>query len=361
MVVLLTVLLAVLPQTGTGPRKRAIDAPQPYARAWRYESPALAGIRAGADAGIVIVPLVDGRFVALSPDDGSLLWSADFGGEASAPPLVTTNAVFVATAREGTEADGVLRALDRATGLVLWSRELAKPIVSELITAEGRIYCGSADGALYALRADTGATVWRFATRGPVRGQVAFSSKELLVGSDDGALYAVDRESGAEVWRFQTAGAIVGRPATVGRRVVITSGDGSAYAVDLSTHRLLWRARTGAAIEAGAVPVGDETVLVASFDNFLYLFDVKTGDRLWRLRMRGRLVSDPVPDGNGRAIVAPIRDDRLTVVGLKDGKRVAAFALDADEELVGAPTHAGRMLYLPTDTGLLAARAADAK
>jgi outer membrane protein assembly factor BamB len=361
MVLLLTVLLAVFPQTGSGPRKKAIDAPQPYARAWRYESPALAGVRAGADAGIVVVPLVDGRFVALSPDDGSLLWSADFGGEASAPPLITTNAVYVATARQGTEADGVLRALDRATGLVLWSRDLAKPIVSELTIAEGRIYCGSADGALYALRADSGSTVWRFATRGPVRGHVAFYATELLFGSDDGALYVVDRESGTEVWRFQTGGPIVGRPATIGRRIVVTSGDGSAYAVDMTTRRLVWRSRTGAAIEAGAVPVGEESVLVASFDNFLYLFDVKTGDRLWKLRMRGRLVSDPVPDGNGRAIVAPIRDDRLTVVGLKDGKRVAAFALDTDEELVGAPTHAGRMLYLPTDTGLLAARAAEAK
>ena len=357
--VLLTVLLTVLPQAAPAPKRRPVDAPQPYARAWRYENPAVAGLRAGADAGIVVLPLADGRFVALSPDDGSLLWSADFGGEATAPPLVLTSAVCVATKRQGTDPDGVLRALDRATGLVVWSREVAKPIVSELIEAEGRIYCGSADGTVYALRADTGATVWSFTTRGPARGQGAFLGTDVLVGSDDGALYALDRATGAESWRFQTGGPVVGRPAVAGRRILVTSGDGSTYAIDATTRRLLWRSRTGAAIEAGPILVDETSVLVASFDNFVYLLDARTGDRLWKRRMRGRLVSDPMPDGRGRAIVAPLRDDRLTVISLKDGNKAAAFALDQDEELVGPPTAAGRMLYLPTDTGLLAARAAE--
>lgn len=354
----LTALSAVAPAAAQG--KKKADAPQLFARAWRYESAAIANTSAGADERIVVVPLADGRFVALDPTDGNLLWSADFGGQVSAPPLVTPNAVYVATSRVGTDSEGVLRAVDRATGLALWVRETAKPVVSDMIVYEGRIYCGSGDGSVYAIRADTGAPVWAFATRGAVRGHVTLFGDELFVGSDDGALYALDRETGAENWRYQTGGPVVGRPAVSARRVVVTSGDGSAYAIDFDTRKLVWRARTGASIEAGPVVV-DDGVLVASFDNFVYLLDAKTGDRVWKRRMRGRLVSDPLPDGSGRAIVAPIRDDRLTVIGLKDGNKLSAFPLDQGDELVAPPTLVGNLLLLPTDSGLLAARAADPK
>lgn len=358
MQIFFTLLLALTVQAGAAPAKQTPGATQPFARVWRYETPAISNFRAAADGAIVVVPLVDGRLVALDPDDGNLQWSADFGGQVSAPPLVTATAVYVATARQGTETSGVLRAIDRATGLALWVRELGKPIVSELAIYEGRIYCGSADGSVYAFRADSGATVWAFATRGPVRGQLAFVGTEVLIGSDDGALYGLDREDGTEVWRYQTGGPVVGRPALAGRRLVLTSGDGSAYAIDVTTHHLLWRSRTGAGIEAGPVVVEDDGVLVVSYDNFVYLLDSKTGDRVWKRRMRGRLVSNPLPDGVGRAFVAPLRDDRLTVIALKDGNKLAAFALDPGDELIAPPTLIGDLLLLPTDSGLLAARAA---
>ncbi len=359
MCLILMVLLASGLQAASRPVKPGKDVAQPFARVWRYETAALTNVSAAADAGIVVIPLADGRIVALDPKDGNLLWSADFGGQISAPPLVSTTAVYIASARAASESQGVLRALDRDTGLALWVRDTAKPIVSEMVLADDRVYCGSSDGSVYALRAESGAPIWAFATRASVRGHVALVGDEVLVGSDDGALYSIDRDKGVENWRFQTAGPVVGRPAASPRRIIVTSGDGFAYALDPTTHRLIWRSRTGASIEAGPVLIGDDGVLVASFDNFVYLLDAKTGDRIWKRRMRGRLVSNPLPDGSGRAFVAPIRDDRLTVLGLKDGTKLAAFALDQGDELVAPPTLVGNLLLLSTDTGLLAARASE--
>lgn len=337
-------------------KKKTRTVPVSYTRIWKYETPALAGLSAGADGGIVAVPLADGRIVALNPDDGSLLWSTDLGGIMSAPPLVTTNAVYVSTSREGVPLEGVLRSLDRSTGLTLWTREMPKPVSSNLVPYDGQLYFGSLDGSVYAVRADTGAAVWSFPTRGSVRGQIAFAGREVLVGSDDGALYSIDRTTGTELWRFQTTGPVAGRAVSTQRRLYLTSGDGSAYALDALTHKLVWRSRTGAAIEAGPVLVEDDRIVVASFDNFVYLLDAKTGDRLWKRRMNGRLVSEPAPDGQDRLLVAPLRDDRLTVLGLETGDKVAAFPLDQGDELVGPPTLAVNLLLVPTDTGLIAAR-----
>ncbi|MCC6742801.1 MAG: PQQ-binding-like beta-propeller repeat protein [Acidobacteria bacterium] len=353
----LIIALALLPQGG-GARRRAAEAgaSQPFERVWRFETNALSGLRPGGDASLVVVPMIEGKFVALAPIDGSLLWTADPGGDASAPPLVTHDSAIVATSRTGTGSLGVLRALDRGTGLSIWVREMPKPVVSEMLYANGRIYFGSSDGSVYALRADSGAVVWAFATRGAVRGQIQLSDDAVLVGSDDGALYALDWEHGTELWRVQTGGAVVGRPALTDKRMFVTSGDGVTTAYDRATRKVLWRARTGAAIEAGPVLVGHDGLLVASFDNFVYLLDARNGDRLWKRRLRGRIVSEPILGGEDRAIVAPLRDDRLTVLGVRDGNRLGAFALDPGEALVAPPLVAGATLLLSTDSGLVAAR-----
>lgn len=355
---LLIIVLALVPQAG-GARKKAAaaGAPQPFERLWRFETNALSGLRPGGDSELVVVSLLDGKFVALNPADGNLLWTADPGGEASASPLVTSAGVVVATSRTGSESLGVIRALDRGTGLSLWVRELAKPAVSELVYADGRIYFGSSDGSVYAVRADSGAIVWAFATRGPVRGQMLVHDADILIGSDDGALYAINRDTGMEHWRVQTGGAIVGRAALTARRLYVSSGDGVTTALDVDARKVLWKSRSGAAIEAGPVIVDNIGVLVASFDNFVYLLDSRTGDRLWKRRLRGRIVSAPILGGADRAIVAPLRDDRLTVLGVRDGNRLGAFALEPGDALVAPPLVTGGMLLLSTDTGLLAARA----
>lgn len=328
---------------------------QPYARAWKYETDAMTIQQVSADAGIVIVPLLDGKVVALQPDEGNLLWSVDLGGDVSTAPLINANVIYVATSRNGTDQEGVLRALDRSTGLTVWVREFSRPIVSGMLLADGKLLAGSADGALYALNPESGATVWSFATRGAVRGHIAVWGAMLLVGSDDGALYAVDHESGKELWRYQTGGPIVGRAATSGKRLFVASGDGWVYCIETGSQRLLWKSRTGAAIEASPVVVDEDHILVASYDNFVYKLDIRTGARAWKKRLNGRLVSDPILNG-ARMIVAPLRDDRLTVMNVKDGNKVAAVALEPGDELVAPPTLVGTLLLLPTDTGLIAAR-----
>lgn len=357
----LAVVVTALVATGVfaGAKKRASnDVPVPFTRAWRYETPAMTGLPAATDAEIVALPLVDGRVVALDAENGNLLWSADPGGEVSAPPLVTSTAVIVATARTGGEYEGVVRALDRATGLSLWVRELPKPVVSEIAALEDRLFCGASDGSLYSIAADSGKTIWVFSAKAAIRGQIVFHGTEILVGGDDNALHAVNLKTGVEVWRYETGGPVVGRPAVDGHRVFFTSHDGFAYAYDAATQRLLWRSRTGAAIEAGPRLVDDDAILIASFDNFVYLLDLESGDRIWKRRLGGRLVSDPIANGAGRVIVAPLREDRLTVIGVKDGNKIAAFPLDQGDELVAPPTLVDDLLLLPTDTGLLAARSA---
>jgi outer membrane protein assembly factor BamB len=349
----LTLLLTLCLQGSVG-RKGEADLVKPIVRAWRYATPSLAGVPVAADPTLVVMAMAGGRFVAVDPRDGSLVWTAEPGGRVRVPALLATDRVYVATSRTGEPPDCVVRCLDRSTGLAVWLRELRLPVVAPMELADGRLYVGCADGMLYCLNAANGATLWTFATGAPVRGQVVFDGHAVVFGSDDGALHAVDIERGTELWRVDVDAPVVGAPVLAGRRLFVGTTDGSVLAFDASSRKRIWRVRTGAAIEASPVLVGDR-LLVASFDNFVYMLDARSGSTTWKRRLRGRLISPPLVCGE-YGIVAPLRDDKLTVVETRTGSRVSAFGLDQGDEIVAPPTLVGPLLLLPTEAGLTAAR-----
>jgi outer membrane protein assembly factor BamB len=58
--------------------------------------------------------------------------------------------------------DGVIRALDAATGAVRWTAYTGGPLKYPPTFANHRLYAGAGDGYLYCLEAATGQTLWRF-------------------------------------------------------------------------------------------------------------------------------------------------------------------------------------------------------
>jgi hypothetical protein len=55
-------------------------------------------------------------------------------------------------------------------------------------------------------------------------------------------------------------------------------------------------------------------------------------------------------------LVTPLRDELLSVLAVDTGDKVAAFPLDQGDETVGPPTVSSALLFIPTTTGLVAAR-----
>jgi alcohol dehydrogenase (cytochrome c) len=76
------------------------------------------------------------------------------------------------------EAWGAVRAIEVATGKVLWDFRLpTPPWAGVMATAGGVVFGGSNEGNFYALEARTGKALWQFQTGGPIRsGPMAFLS-----------------------------------------------------------------------------------------------------------------------------------------------------------------------------------------
>ena len=192
--------------------------------------------------GTIYVATSDGRVVALS-HEGAIVWQRDLGGRSCA--IVGSLAIRGDRLYVGA-ADGNVRALDRASGNVVWAYQSGSPIKSGVSlgpdgaihfgTADGRVlsvvdggagpvlrwarfvggevlstpavdrngtvYVGSNDYKVYALAAADGSVRWTYATSGRVRSAIAIGiGGQVFAGSNDRVLYALGaRRVGADCW-----------------------------------------------------------------------------------------------------------------------------------------------------------------
>jgi polyvinyl alcohol dehydrogenase (cytochrome) len=189
-------------------------------------------------------PLSD-SVIALSLDDGSLVWSHQFtAGDVRS---------FSGTEGDGPDADvgagpnlftvgdrdlvgagdkaGRYKALDRETGEEVWSTDLTPGgvlggVEATAAVADGVVYVGSnvgdeASGAptgtasLFALDAETGEILWEREVEGSIFGSPTVANGVVYQGTQLRVMYGFDAETGDELWRFDAPGDVGGGPAVV--------------------------------------------------------------------------------------------------------------------------------------------------
>ena len=193
--------------------------------------------------GTIYVATSKGSVAAVSRE-GALVWVRDLGGRSCS--VVGSIAIRGDRLYVGA-ADGNLRALDRATGNVVWAYQAGAAIESGVslgpdgsvhfgtengrvfslsdagasatlrwvavlgggkvlstpaVDRAGNVYVGGNDRKVHALAAANGAVLWTYATRGLVRSAIAIGiGGQVFAGSTDRTLYAIgERRSGADCW-----------------------------------------------------------------------------------------------------------------------------------------------------------------
>jgi len=168
---------------------------------------------------------------AVVPAKVARAWQYRLPGMADAvAPVTAGGMVFVSG------SDGVIRALEAATGKVKWSAYTGGPISYPPAIEDGRLFVGSGDGWVYAFEAATGAPLWRFraapderkinlygklASTWPVAGGALVADGVVYaaagIASYDGThVYALDAATGRIRWQNNTSGQMMGEGRTVG-------------------------------------------------------------------------------------------------------------------------------------------------
>ncbi|MFH1268201.1 MAG: PQQ-binding-like beta-propeller repeat protein, partial [Planctomycetota bacterium] len=214
------------------------------------------------------------------------------------------------------------------------------------VTAGGLAFLTGADGVVRAVDAATGRCRWKGYTSGRIYYPPAVDQGRLLVGSGDGRVYAFEAATGRTLWTFRAA------PAE--RKI-------SLYGRLSST----WPVAGGVLAEGGVVYAAAG---IASWDGtHVYALDAKTGKIHWQNNTSGHLAGGDKVSGVSVQGHLLLHQDRLYLAGgnvvspavydTKDGRCLNTL----EDEFVKAPrgselvlvggnvTAFGRLLYSPEE------------
>jgi outer membrane protein assembly factor BamB len=182
-------------------------------------------------------------------------------------------------------SNNLVRAWNVTDGTLLWTfgpGNAASGIARTPAVAKGILYFGGADGVLYALNAATGTLVWQYAT-GASDGFSPTVSDGVVYAtpaSQSGNTYAFDAATGAILWTAAT-GAAGSQPAVSNGRVYVTGRD--LTALDAKTGSRVWS--NGRSVKSSPT-IADGRVYVVSYFYFsVYAFNAATGELLWTTKL----------------------------------------------------------------------------
>jgi len=136
------------------------------------------------------------------------------------------------------------------------------------VTAGGLVFIGGSDGIVRAIDSATGRQRWTAYTGGSIRIAPTVWNSRVLVGSGDGWMYVFEAQTGRLLWRFRTA--------PVERKIPV-------YGSFLST----WPAASGVLVEDGIAYVASG---ISNFDGtYVYALDAKSGEIKWQNNTSGHL------------------------------------------------------------------------
>ena len=181
----------------------------------------------------VIAGFSDGVLAGLDRANGRVRWEVRVGDgqfpDIEAEALVE-DGVIVAAA-----FGGPILGLDRTTRRVLWTIEDGGA-VSSMESVDGTIYTSDGKGRVLAFDPSSGVVAWTWELPKKILSSPRRAGGSILVGDVDGTLYALDRFEGTQQWRFippdgtRLAG-VATAPAVVGRQILFPSASGTLWSL----------------------------------------------------------------------------------------------------------------------------------
>lgn len=213
-------------------------------RKWVYQraTPTLS-LRSSAgvviDSGAVYAGFAGGKLIALRLEDGKIVWEASVAQPRGVTEIeriadITSLPVIDGPLVYAVAFQGKVAAIDRASGRVVWNRDISS--YTGMSAEEARIYISHANGSIYALDYSSGKTFWkqddllyRHPTAPLPMGGV------IAVGDVEGYVHFLDREDGSFFSRVRTMESpIMARMTALGSNGVLAqTRDGGLYAISI--------------------------------------------------------------------------------------------------------------------------------
>jgi outer membrane protein assembly factor BamB len=292
-----------------------------------------------------------GTLYAFRGTTGVKIWERKLGGSIRATPLVVEHLglLFVGS------ADGVMNAIDLATGAQKWKYRTKGIAYRPAVYSDGVIYFANHRDQVFSLDARTGRWRWSYDRETPesftVAGHsgLALKGDNLYAGFSDGMIVCLSARSGNARWTRNLGGKakeyldVDSTPVVHNGVLYVSSFAGGLYALTADGGALRWR-----------YPVKGASTVVADGDR-LFFAASKRGlfalDFDGRLRWRQRIDSGTprLPRVRGRAIYVTFSEGGLMVIDRRTGRLIQRF--NPGEGISGPTLIQRRSLYVLSNHG----------
>lgn len=205
-------------------------------------------------------------------------------------PVVRGDIIYTAA------ANGVVQAVDKKQGKLIWSQQLKEGIVSGPTVANGYVAVGTNRSRVILIRQSDGKVLHQLKVSSDALSRPTITSDKVIVKTIDGNLYAFDLKSGEKTWVAEHGAPSLilkasSSPVVMGQQVLVGFSDGKLDAVDIATGRVAWQRSiayaTGASdverlVDIDADPlVRGNTVYLASYQGYVGALSLGTGEFIW--------------------------------------------------------------------------------
>ncbi len=168
---------------------------------------------------------------------------------------------------------------------------------------------------------------------GAIHADPALADNLLILTSFNKSVYALNADSGELEWTFTGPTDRLIAPATVYENTVyVASADNFLYALDLEG-KLKWKFETKAGLWGAALPTA-ERIYVPSLDHNLYAVDAN-GKQLWAASLNGALAGAPALSADQKIVFVGTLSDALYALDAATGQ--VRWTANADGWVWGAP------------------------
>lgn len=304
----------------------------------------------------------DGLLRALDRETGAVVWSfathqhfQELGRGDSAFTGIHSSPAFDEHHVYVGDYDGWLYAVDRQDGSLVWQQLLGGSIGSSPVLDGENIFIAAEfptpDGKVFALRASDGLEFFQSAFLGHhIHGTVSLDEtrKSLVVGTNDGTLLGLSASDLTRRWQQTVGGAIKSTAAIVGDLAMVTAWDGALHAVSLGSGEPRFEVHTQDR-SMSSPAVWDGIVCFGSHDHSLTCADTDTGQVRWRAFTDGVVSSSPVMVRDAGLVVVGSCDGMIYAFAVKDGSSVWKVRLGAS--ITSVPVAVDRSVFINDDRG----------
>lgn len=174
----------------------------------------------------------EGQLSCVDPWNGAVNWQIDLSsaGQFYSAPAVTAGAIFL------TSSNDSLLAVSANDGTLLWEVALlgtsnGGPLIDR---ERNLVLVGTNEGRLHAFFADSGAPSWVAVAGGGIAG-LAADADQIYATTYDGAAYAWSAEDGDRRWSLDAEGPISAPPLADGVRVLVATEAGELRFIDAAS------------------------------------------------------------------------------------------------------------------------------